>query len=61
MSDAVSSALALSVYPAVSAADGRCVVRSHALHRGRPLQLLDLYDPPTDVVCVDLDTNTIFQ
>uniref|UniRef100_A0A4W5MF21 DENN domain containing 4B n=1 Tax=Hucho hucho TaxID=62062 RepID=A0A4W5MF21_9TELE len=21
----------------------------------------DLYDPPTDVVCVDLDTNTIFQ
>lgn len=21
----------------------------------------DLHDPPTDVVCVDLDTNTIFQ
>lgn len=21
----------------------------------------DLYDPPTDVVCVDLDTNTVFQ
>lgn len=21
----------------------------------------DLYDPPTDVLCVDLDTNTIFQ
>lgn len=21
----------------------------------------DLYDPPHDVVCVDLDTNTIFQ
>lgn len=21
----------------------------------------DLYDPPSDVVCVDLDTNTIFQ
>lgn len=21
----------------------------------------DLYDPPHDVICVDLDTNTIFQ